>query len=490
MSLVLASLLATAGAASLEASPGDDLNTFVEGLGPGDEIVLGNGQYDVSATLAITVVATEDQPVTLRAKNPGEAIFQVAPNAEGAYPSALFSLNGASHVTLDGLVLQGDETWTQAEDNRYQGLTINESSNITVKRTTLRELNRTGVYLSGNNRDITLDTVEVAEITEGYGLYMGCSDASCWTTGLTITNGLFHDFSGTDAVGIYLAHGSQGARIEDTVVYGTTGTGIYLGSTERGEKNTLLGNAVWSTVGAGVFVDGDVQMQNNLIFNIDGHGIRTRNPDRDSFSDLILTYNTVVDTTGWAAYLSGWQDADGTVVLSSNALCNPVGYGVNLELVQLDTAIPETPGYVTNNVVCGLVEGLDEYDGEIIPGGGFADFADAESWDFYPTPSAQLLDAGDPASEAYIPSTDFNGAPRSASPDAGAYEFDGEGNPGWRVQENFKELGVERPSEVEVLGGCSCKKNGSSDTGAAALLLLPLLGFGALRRRDDARPPR
>ena len=58
MSLVLASLLATAGAASLEASPGDDLNTFVEGLSPGDEIILGNGQYDVSATLAITVAAT------------------------------------------------------------------------------------------------------------------------------------------------------------------------------------------------------------------------------------------------------------------------------------------------------------------------------------------------------------------------------------------------------------------------------------------------
>lgn len=479
--ILLAALASTAGAASLEASPGDDLNTFVEGLGPGDEIVLDNGVYEVSSSLTLTVEGTESEPVTLRARNPGEAVLQVAPDDEGGYPGAIVRLDGASWVTLDGLVIQGDDTWREFEENRYHGLTINESSDITVKRATIHELNRTAVSLSGNNSRVTFDAVEVAEVSDGFGLYMGCSDASCWTSELTITGSLFHDFSGEDATAIHLAHGSQGAIIQDTVVYGATGPGIYLGSTERGDKNTLLGNAIWSVEGAGVFAEGDLQMQNNLIFNVDGYGIWTRNPDRDSYSDLILSFNTVADTTEWAAYLEGWQDADGTVVLSSNALCNPVGYGVNLALEQLDTAIPDTPGYVTNNVVCGLVEGLDEFAGELIPGGGFNDFVDAEGWDFYPGSGAVLLDAGDPASEAYIPATDFNGAPRSATPDAGAYEYDGEGNPGWRVQEGFKALGTERPSDVEVLGGCSCKK-GADDTGAA-LLLVPLLGLGAAARR-------
>lgn len=347
------------------------------------------------------------------------------------------------------------------------------------------QTNRTAVYLSGNNTRVAFDTLHIHDVSSGSAVYAGCSDASCFTRELTISRSLIHDLRGESASAIVFTHGTQGSAVTDTVIYGATRFGVYTGSTELGEPNVFEGNAIWSVIEAGLFIEGDVRVRNNLVFNVDGDGIRTRDPDRGSWSSLLITYNTIADTTGWAARLEGWQDATGDVVLSSNALCNPVGYGAQLALTQVDTALPDTPGLVTNNVVCGLVEGLSEFRGEIIPGGGFNDFTDAEAWDYYPKAGAVVIDAGDPAAEAWIPETDFNGVPRTASPDVGAYEWDGDGNPGWQVQEGFKTFDLEQAEPPEVLGGCGCGKKGE-DTGAA-LLLMPLLGAGAALRRRERR---
>ena len=60
----------------------------------------------------------------------------------------------------------------------------------------------------------------------------------------------------------------------------------------------------------------------------------------------------------------------------------------------------------------------------VVPGGGYADFVDTENWDFYPNGDSDLVNSGDPSSEAWVPETDFNGVPRDGdAPDVGAYEF-------------------------------------------------------------------
>jgi hypothetical protein len=55
---------------------------------------------------------------------------------------------------------------------------------------------------------------------------------------------------------------------------------------------------------------------------------------------------------------------------------------------------------------------------------------------FWPRPGVALIGAADPAR---APATDFNGQPRIAPPDGGAYETNGAaGNPGWAVVPGFK----------------------------------------------------
>ena len=53
----------------------------------------------------------------------------------------------------------------------------------------------------------------------------------------------------------------------------------------------------------------------------------------------------------------------------------------------------------------------------------------------FPAPGSALIDAGNPA---YITAIDFNGNLRSGIPDAGAYTFNQNGNPGWTITAGFK----------------------------------------------------
>jgi MYXO-CTERM domain-containing protein len=92
-----------------------------------------------------------------------------------------------------------------------------------------------------------------------------------------------------------------------------------------------------------------------------------------------------------------------------------------------------------------------------------------------------MIDAADPSSATWIPETDFNGAGRDgAAPDAGAYEFEGAGNPGWGLREGFKDVAAYAPRAAEVQGGCCKDAEESGAEGAAFFLGLAALG---LRRR-------
>jgi len=56
--------------------------------------------------------------------------------------------------------------------------------------------------------------------------------------------------------------------------------------------------------------------------------------------------------------------------------------------------------------------------------------------DPFPSPGSALIAAGD---AAHATAVDFNGTPRSGTPDAGAYAYDPNGNPGWQIAAGFKD---------------------------------------------------
>jgi hypothetical protein len=198
--------------------------------------------------------------------------------------------------------------------------------------------------------------------------------------------------------------------------------------------------------------------------------------------DVVISHNTVARTDGYAANLDDAYGSSG-FVFANNALANPTGYGLDWDDEYKYYGVAST-NYISNNVVTGLVQGFDPllYPSFVVPGGGFSDFENADNFDFYPRQGSTVVDRGDAAGDAYIPEFDFNGIPREGNaPDVGAYEWDGAGNPGWVIQETFKETGATANSNRADLGGGCCGDGGSGDQG---LLFLPLAGVAvALRRR-------
>lgn len=475
-----------AWANTFEVAPGSDLQGIFDTLAPGTEVILADGTYTLTATLTVTEKnGTEEAPIVIRAADGASPVFQLAPDPEtGSYAGRIFRIESSNWVEVRGITVQGDQS-ASSDDQSYGGVRIDASSNVSLVDCKITELPGTGVYLSGDTTGVIIDHSEISRIYNGHGIYAGASDASVLTTGLVLQNNLIHDLLGEDLQAVMLNHGTSATWLIDNVIYNITHTAIYMGSTEGGEQNLIEGNALWNLGGNGLGLQGSALVRNNIIFNTGGSGISTSDPDRGTFTDLVITYNTIVDNDGWAAYLDGWDLEEGHI-LANNALCNPMSYGVYLAKVVPEGTDAEdvpTPGTVVSNLVCGLVDGLDEELGEVAAGGGYADFENVELWDFYPVRDSLLIDAADPRGVLYPPEADFNGIPREGdAPDVGAYEWDGDGNPGWAIQEDFKDFEiVEETISESVESGC-CKDEGKASE--SGLLLLPFIGLGAgLRRR-------
>ena len=63
------------------------------------------------------------------------------------------------------------------------------------------------------------------------------------------------------------------------------------------------------------------------------------------------------------------------------------------------------------------------------------DLSDLAGRDVYPADDASLIDAGD---SGWATAVDFNCTERDGTPDQGAYEWVGSGNPGWIPEPDFK----------------------------------------------------
>jgi parallel beta-helix repeat protein len=461
-------------AADATVNPADDVASITSSLTPGDTILFEPGTYDIEAPLVWSGVGTEAEPITLKPVEEGAEV--IIRNTGYGYG---IEVRESAWIIVEGLTVTGDEL---VEENGYSGILVADSTDVVIRNNTVDGVWGTGLRVDGDTSRITLEGNEVANLGNGTGINIGCGDASCWMQDSLVVGNLVHDVAYT---GISLSPGTQNNEFRDNVVFRTGDSGFYIGPTENGPQNIVEANAVWQTGGVGLYVEGSALIRNNVVFETGDDGIYTNNNDRNGLYDTVISHNTFARTEGYGAYLDDFYEGSG-LVFANNAVANPTGYGLYWPDEFEDLGVPPD-AFLSNNVIAGLVEGYAQldYPGFVIPGGGYADFVDADNFDFYPDGGSTLINAGDPAGDAYIPELDFNGSTRQGdAPDAGAYEYIGSGNPGWVIQEAFKETGPGAGSaRFDVGGGCCGGKDDQG--GTEALFFLPLLGFGlGLRRRQ------
>jgi len=468
-------LIQAALAASVSVSPTDDLAALTSSLGPGDSVVFTDGVYELENTLTIEALGEEGARIEIF---PQEGANPVLKSLNG---STIFRLQNSEYVTVRGLSFIGPDTWEEEGGN---GVEIRDSVGIVFEDNLVQNVRGTMLVLGGDGSGYSIRRNLLEFTSNGHGIYAGCGDGSCWLQDSSIENNVVREIIAENWLyGIYLDNGSQANTVTDNVVYNMTGSGIRVESTQFGDANWVERNAVWNGDNNGIEVYGGARVRNNVVFEMGGYGIRSGNPDNDDLADTVITYNTVALTGDYGVRLDDWPGRDG-MVFSSNCIANITGRGFYFGIEEEEE---DTTSYITKNVISGLVENVDLslYPGWYAPGSGVADFADVEAWDFYPVTQSPLVGSADADGAAWIPDVDFNGSSRNGNaPTVGAYEWDGEGNPGWVIQEGFKdpEAAVRGPGGLEPGGGC-CK---SKEDGTEAFLLLPLLAFGLKRRRRSA----
>ena len=417
MMLLLWSTLAFS--ASVEVSPVDDIVSLVASLSPGSEIVFTDGTYTLAEPLSVTAPGTAEAPIILRAKDGATPIIEHSDGWVGLY------IYDSAYLTVKGLTFLGADGWEEMGD---YGVYIEDSSNVTLSGLDVGQFASTLLAIGGNNTAMTVSNNHLHDSLSGSGISVGCSDASCWTEASTFSGNWIHALQGTSALAMYFAPGNQGNSITDNVIHDTNYRGLRVDSTEYGDPNTVEGNVLWNVNEVGIDARGAARVRNNVVFNIDGLGIKSADNGRGTLDDVVISFNTVVNTTGYAISIEDWAGRTGNV-LANNAACNPTGRALYFE-GSTDTGGVDY-GLVTGNVLCGLVDGPEELADGYVAGGGFDDFVDPEGWDLYPTGDSHLKDAADPSGDTWVPELDFNGAPRQGNaPDVGASEYVGEGPPG------------------------------------------------------------
>jgi len=457
-------------AAEVTVSPGDDIRTLTASLGPGDEYIFEDGVYEIDNYIEWNGQGTEDQPIILRAAQGANPIIQLSTAG-----SQVAFINGASWIHISGLTFEGEDNFF--EEASFYGVRIDNSSHITMENCAVRHVSATAIRLAGdasNNNNIRIAHNQISDTGSGHGIYLGCSNGSCATQNSTFDNNWIYDMGG-DSYGIYIAFTSYDNTVTNNVIYNVGNDAIATHSTEFGDPNIIESNVMWNVGRYGMYISGSAQVRNNVVFNAGTHGLYSEN-NNGTLEKLVITSNTFADTGSYAVRLRQWAGTTG-MVFANNALTNTTGNGFRADEGDLDDAV-----YIRNNAISGYVTGLDPEGDAFFPGGGSYDFVDAENWDFYPSRTSSLIDSGDAASEAWIPSHDFIGQPRDGNtPDVGAYEWVGTDNPGWAIQEGFKAFEDRTGGEQNSVGGC-CKKDEASE--ASLILLFPLLGLGwGVRRR-------
>jgi len=447
----------TAIAEVFAGGPDDDIEAMINGLQPGDELVLAGGMYTLSERFSFAITGTENNPIVIRADD-GETPHFHRPDAN----QNVIDIDDAEFVTLRGIEVSGGSA----------GIRISGARFLTIEGC---EIHDTGdVALRANDTGVTYESLRILRNhihhtnNTGEGMYLGCNNSGCEVVNSLIEGNYIHHTdqpSVSQGDGIELKEGSSGNVIRDNVIHDTNYPCILTYAT-NGNPNIIERNAMWSCGDHGIQSAADAVIRNNIILSASADGIAMQPHQAGSPSNLVVVHNTILNASGDAISLRG---ITGSVIIANNALYSKSGRAFyangTADLVFLgnvgvgEASMPIATGNLDLDFVA-------------------AGFAGAPTMDLFPEGGGSLPGAG---SATHVPADDFNGTLRQGAPDVGAYAYLDDGNPGWTLAESFK---TRAPNEDPGAGGTGGAAHGfGGSTGA-----VPGTG-GALAERPHAEDP-
>ena len=410
-------------AVTTEIGPGDNLQASVNALQPGDELVLRGGTYTLGSRFSIQLVGTAGLPILIRAKN-GETPVIVYPSAA----QNVINVESSAYVILLGLEVTGGS----------HGIRISDSDFITVEDCHIHGTN--DVALSANVPGSSYEGLVLRHNhihdtdNTGEGMYLGCNYDDCRMFNSLIERNYIHHTNSagvSQGDGIEIKEGRYNNVVRDNVIHDTSYPCILTYSTVgNGRPNIIERNLLWGCGDHAIQSAADAIIRNNIILGAANDGIRNQPHQNGVPSNLVITNNTVLAPTNSAVRSNSIA---GSVVIANNALFAQSGDAIR---ISGNTSKLTVVANVGNGGLTGVSAGFDS-SGDIDLDLAAASYSGELPQEVFPAAVSQLVGA---ASPLYLATDDFNGRQRGSAADVGAYLWQADGNPGWSLAEDFKEL--------------------------------------------------
>jgi hypothetical protein len=412
---------AVAFPATLEIFSGDSFESAVENLQPGDILTVHGGTYSSAGRISITVVGTGSVPVLIQAAT-GETPLITRPDAN----QNVINIEGsAAYLTIRGLEIVGG-----ADGINLSG----QNHHVTIEDNHIHDVGEVGLNFRNNAHHLLIRRNHIHHTHDtAEGMYIGCNNSTCVVRDSVFENNWVHDTGmgpgDTQGDGIELKQGSYNNIIRDNVIYNTHWPCILVYGTDGNSQNIVEGNAMWDCGDAGIQVQGEAIVRNNIILNTTpgiGDGLISQN-HQSSVTNLQIIHNTIIgNASDGCLVLRNWS-GQANMVLANNASYCQGGQAINF--------VGGSSGVnVSANVVVGGVSGVSN--GTLNGQSLSQDFIDAPGRNLWPTAVSSMASVAD---TLFSTTHDFNGTLRSSPLDVGAYEVESfTGNPGWLIQPGFK----------------------------------------------------
>jgi hypothetical protein len=402
-------------AAVLEIHQGDSFEAAVESLQPGDTLIVHQGTYADTGRISIRVKGTPSQPVVIKNAE-GEMRPHITRPASATAQNTI-NIEGATYLTVKGL---------EISSNGGDGINLNSNpSYITLEDLDIHDID-VGINLRSDMHHITIRRNHIHGTTNtGEGLYVGCNLAACAVSDSLIEGNWIHDtLQAGQGDGIEIKRGSHSNIVRDNVIHDTNYPCILVYGTEGNPRNIIERNAMWNCGDSGIQAAADAVIRNNIILVTTADGLNSQDHQGVTPNNLEFVHNTIVGGNP-CLRLHNWSDKQGMVFANNAIYCesdNFVISGLNGVIVTGNVVVPSTSSIPSSGYIVGRSADLD--------------LSDAAARNVYPTSDSRLIDAG---TLSYATAIDFNSTSRTGQPDAGAYTWTADQNPGWLVGPGFKD---------------------------------------------------
>ena len=419
-----------ASSATIELRNGESFEAAVEQLMPGDTLIVHAGTYYDMGRVAITVKGTAALPVLIRAAE-GEPRPLIA-RRPGDPVENTIDIVGATHLTIQGLEITG----VPGGD----GVNLSGApSYVTLQDLVVHDVS-VGINFRSSMHHITVQRSEIYDTRDsGEGIYVGCHDGSCVVSESLIEgNWIHHTRNSEQGDGIEIKKGSHSNIIRDNVIHDTYYPCLTLYGTNGNPPNIVERNVAWDCDDSAIQIAADAVVRNNIFMPGSGQGISSQSSNGVVPGNLQIVNNTVIGGEP-CLRLNEWGGRSGMAFVNNAVYCPSDSF-----------VIGSLSGVtVRGNVFAPAVGGMPS-SGYVLGRSLQEDFLDASARSVYPTGTSPLIGTADSGLQ---PSDDFNGRPRLAPGDAGAYEWNGADNPGWTVVPGLKNLatpGAPLPPQVTL----------------------------------------